>query len=77
MYTDINLQICSTECPKGMNKSNCLVRQYMTGKPELFNESMNENLFKLAQEYNSARGKYEGALSDIFQLCKQCKDKVR
>lgn len=77
MYTNINLQLVCTECPKGMTKQNCPVRQYIADEPELFHESVNENLVTLARAYDSARGKYEGALFDISQLCKQCKEKAR
>jgi len=46
-------------------------------RPELFQMSINENLITLARPYGMARGKYEGALMDIFDLCERCKEPQR
>lgn len=72
MYTNLNLQLICTNCPKGMNEKNCPARQYIANEPELFVPTINENLITLARPYGDARGKYEGALFDIFQLCQKC-----
>ncbi len=73
MYTNLNLQLICTECPKGMNEQNCPVRKCIKDESGLFNQSINENVITLAKPYNDARGKYEGVLSAIFEMCNDCK----
>ena len=75
MYTNLNLQLVCTECPKDMDEQKCPVRKYIANEPELFNQSVNENVILLAKPYDKARWKYECALMNITELCKQCKGK--
>lgn len=77
MHNVFNLQLICTECPRGMTKQNCPVFKYIADNQNLFTQSINENLITLAKPYGDAQGKYEGALMDIFNLCKQCKEEQR
>ena len=77
MYSNINLQLVSVLCPDGMNKQNCPVRRYIASKSDLFNMSANEDMFTLAKPYDDARGKYEGALFDIYNLCQNCQKRSK
>ena len=74
----MNLQLIScTNCPNGMTRENCPAWQYVLERPELFQMSINENLITLARPYGMARGKYEGALMNIFDLCERYKEPQR
>lgn len=77
MHNTLNLQLINADCPKDKDKNNCPARQYIANLPELFVISMNENMFTLARPYGDARGKYEGALFDIFQICQKCQGRTK
>lgn len=69
----MNLQLVSClECPKGMDRSNCPVWQYVDEHPELFVKSINETLITMAKPYIEATNEYAGALSKIAQLHNDC-----
>lgn len=77
MHNILNLQLVCENCPEGMNKQNCPVRQYVVKNTELFNQTTNENVITLAQKYTDIPGKYERALFNIFKMCQECKSKVK
>ena len=77
MYNIINLQLICTDCPNGMNKQNCPARKYIEKKSDLFNQTVNEDLVTMAQNYTDVPGKYERALFNIFKTCQECKAKAK
>ena len=69
----MNLQLVSClECPKGMDRSNCPVWQYVDEHPELFVKSINETLITPAQSYLENHAKYEEAFLQMSILHDQC-----
>ena len=72
MHNIINIQFICAECPKGMNKNNCPVNQYVSQKPELFHKSINESVVCLDKPYIQEHAKYEEALMRMQQICQEC-----
>ena len=71
MYNTINLQIISTMCPKGMNRSNCPVQEYVDNS-NIFHTTINETVIKPLVPYLEARQEYIAALDAIHNLCANC-----
>ena len=72
MYNNINVQLVSKLCPNGMSKQNCPARQYVVSKPDLFNQSSNEDLVTLAKPFKDNRDAYTNAFLTIVEKCEQC-----
>ena len=76
MHNVFNLQIISTICPKGMDKNNCPVQQYI-GQQSVFRATINESLLEPTKPYLDAREEYIATLDKIHALCANCKNKSK
>ena len=77
MHTTINIPLVDTQCPDGQTEKTCRVRKCLREESELFHETVNENVFSLAQPYLDGRVKYEFSFAKLVKECEICKRENR
>ena len=75
MHTKYTTTVIDYDCPKGMTKTKCPLRQWLQTQTLFY---VKGSVLQLTNErYRLARAEYINAIAHMHQLCNACKTKGR